>query len=222
MWLRVSALLVLTSLAVACSEGSADPTGTIGAGEGADTVQGAVEGLVDSINEPDFSAAGRLAVPNQAALASLAEGATFGTVAQALRDGDEEIAANFWSGFAQGAGSFLTGPIELSDVETVTESGVEFHRVDVTPSDGEDRSVLVREAGGYRIDLFASFGAGLADKMTPQVERLLTTQTADARLILARLQEVVPSLLMAAQLPGNTGDMAQQLLSLVELITRVG
>lgn len=222
MWLRVSALLVLGLLTVACSEDTADPGETIVPGEGADTALGAVEALVDSINEPDFATASRFAVPDQAALASLAEGATFGTVAQALREGDEEIAANFWSGFAQGAGSYLTGSVELSDAGPVTERDVEFHQINVTVADGETRSVLVRDVDGYRIDLFASFGPGLADKMTPQVERLLTTQTADARLILTHLQEIVPSLLVAAQLPGNTGEVTQQLLSLVEVITRVG
>lgn len=222
MWLRTSALVVLGLLAVACSGDTADPVVTVGPGEGADSALGAVEGLVDSINEPDFGAASQLAVPDQAALASLAEGATFGTVAEALRDGDREIAANFWSGFAQGAGSFLTGSVDMTDAGTLSEGDVDFYQVDVTASDGESRAILVREADGYRVDLFASFGPGLADKMSPQVERLLTTQTEDARLILARLQEIVPSLLAAAQLPGNTGEVTQQLLSLVEVITRVG
>ena len=222
MWLRVSALIVLGLVVVACSDDGADPVATVEAGQGADSALAAVEELVDSINEPDFANASRLAVPDQAALASLAEGATFGTVAGALREGDLEIAANFWSGFAQGAGNFLTGALELSDVGTLTERSIEFHHVSVTPADGERRSILVRDADGYRVDLFASFAPGLADKMTPQVERLLTTQTADARLILAHLQEIVPSLLVAAQLPGNTGEVTQQLLSLVELITRVG
>lgn len=222
MWLRISALLVVGFVVGACSGDAVDPIGTSEPGEGADTVMGAVDELVESINEPDFAEAGRLAIADQAAMASLAEGATFGTVAQALRDGDEEIAANFWSGFAQGAGSFLTGPIETSEAGTITERDVEFHQVIVTPSDGQARSVMVREEDGYRVDLFASFGPGLADKMTPQVERLLTTQTDDARLILAHLQEIVPSLLVAAELPGNTGEVTQQLLTLVEVITRVG
>lgn len=222
MWLRVSALLALGLLAVSCSDGTVDPVETNSLGPGADSALEAVEELVDAINEPDFAAAARFAIPTQAALAALAEGATFGTVAQALRDGDDDVAANFWSGFAQGAGSFLTDPIELNDEGTVTVRDVEFYEVSVTPADGEIRSVLVRESDGYRVDLFASFGSGLADKMTPQVERLLTTQTADARLILSHLQEVVPSLLVAAELPGNTGEVTQQLLTLVEVITRVG
>jgi hypothetical protein len=222
MSLRASAFALVVVLVVGCSDGGADTGETIAPDEGADTAIGAVEDLVASIGDPDFAEASRFAVPEQAALAALAEGATFGTVAEALREGDEEIAANFWSGFAQGAGAFLTGPIELSEEGTLTEQDVEFHRISVTPADGDDRSIFVLEDDGYRVDLFASFGPGLADKMIPQVERLLTTQTADARLILDHLQDIVPSLLVAAQLPGNSGEVTQQLLTLVEVITRVG
>jgi hypothetical protein len=57
--------------------------------------------------------------------------------------------------------------------------------------------------------------------MNGPVERLLTTQTAEARLILAELQEIVPSLLVAAGLPDTTPEMSQQILALVEVITRV-
>lgn len=219
---RARALLAICGLLLASCSGDADgPTTTIAPANGAASALAAVEELVAAINEPDFAAASRYAVPDQAALASLAEGATFGAVAQALREGDEEIAANFWSGFAQGAGAFLTGPIDLAESGATTEGDVEFYEVSVTPSDGEARTVLLRDVDGYRVDLFASFGQGLADKMTPQVERLLTTQTADARLILSRLQEIVPSLLVAAQLPGTTTEVTQQILTLVEVITRV-
>lgn len=222
MSLRISAILVVVVSLAACGGQTTEPDETVPVGPGADSALGAVEQLVDSINEPDFAAASHLAVPDQAALASLAEGATFGTVAEALRDGDGDIAANFWAGFAQGAGAFLTGSLELSESGSVTESDVEFYQVTVTPSQGETRSILVRDVDGYRVDLFASFGAGLADKMTPAVERLLTTQSEDAGLILTRLQDIVPSLLAAAELPGTTGEVTQQLLSLVEVITRVG
>jgi hypothetical protein len=82
--------------------------------------------------------------------------------------------------------------------------------------------MVLRDEDGYKVDLFASFGAGLAARMQGPVERLLTTQTAEARLILAELQEIVPSLLVAAQQPGITAEASQQLLALVEVITRVG
>lgn len=221
--MRVLAATLLASLLVsttACN-GQTDAGKSISAGEGAASPVAAVQGLVDAINSGDFPTASRYAVPGQAALASLAEGASFGEVAGALREGDEEIAANFWAGFAQGAGSFLAGEVTSEGEGTVEQEDVVFSQVTVSPQGEGDRQVLTRDVDGHRVDLFASFGAGLADKMTPAVERLLGTQTEDARLILVRLQEIVPSLLAAARLPGTTGAVNQQILALVELITRV-
>ncbi|MGB8361411.1 MAG: hypothetical protein WCE80_08440 [Acidimicrobiia bacterium] len=219
-WPRAETLLLVLIL-TACSGEKADPVASIPPGQGESSPVAAVESLVDAINVPDFADASRLAVPGQAALASLAEGASFADVAEALRSGDEEVAANFWSGFAQGTGSFLVGSMTAEDGGTYTESGVVFSIVDITPANGESRRVLLRDVDGYRIDLFASFGSGLADKMVAPVERLLSTQTDDARLILVDLKEIVPSLLAAAGQPDTPSEVSQQLLALVEVITRV-
>lgn len=214
-------LVVLLAM-VACSGQANDNGAPPVAEEGAGSAVEAVEILVAAVNVADFQAATRMGFPGQAALAALAEGATVGEVAHALADGEQEIAASFWAGFAQGAGTFLAGELAAVDGGTVTEGDVEFHTVIVTSEGEGGRTIVVRERDGYRIDLFASFGAGLADKMIVPVERLLRAQTDDARLVLAELQEVVPSLLIAATLPGTTSETSQNLLSLVEVITRVG
>jgi hypothetical protein len=213
----------MLALAVAsCAGGDADDAVVDGSGTGAETPVEAVEQLIDAINAPDFATAGRMAVPGQAALAALAEGAAIGDVATALRVDDPQVGVNFWSGFAQGAGSFLAGDVTAESGDVIEQEDVEFHVVTVQPAEGDSRTLLVREADGYRVDLFASFGSGLADKMIGPVERLLTTQTADARLVLSELQAVVPSLLVAASLPGTTAEASQQLLALIEVITRFG
>lgn len=222
MSLRLESVLVAILLIAACGAEPGQPVESIPRAPGAASPTDAVNELVAAINVPDFADASRLAMPGQAALASLAEGATFGDVAGALRDGDQEVAANFWAGFAQGAGSFLGGDIGVEDAGELTREDVDFHQVSVTTEDGGNRTVLVRESDGYRIDLFASFGAGLADKMIGPVERLLNTQGDDARVILADLRQIVPSLLAAAELPGTSADVSQRLLALVEVITRVG
>jgi hypothetical protein len=220
---RRSALGVVLALAVAsCGGGDADESVVDGSGTGAETPVEAVEQLIDAINAPDFATAGRMAVPGQAALAALAEGAAIGDVAAALRADDPQVGVNFWSGFAQGAGSFLAGDVTAESGDVIEQEDVEFHVVTVQPAEGDSRTLMVREADGYRVDLFASFGSGLADKMIGPVERLLTTQTDDARLVLSELQAVVPSLLVAVSLPGTTAEASQQLLALIEVITRFG
>jgi hypothetical protein len=222
MWLRAPSLVALVVLAAACGGDDPITEPTVAPGEGADSPVAAVEELVAAINTPDFAEASRLAVPGQAALAALAEGATFGEVARSLSEGDEEIAANFWTGFAQETGGFLTSEVGVVDDGTVDQDDVEFHTVTVTPSDGSARTIVVRNVDGYRVDLFASFASGLADKMAGPVERLLAAQTADARLVLAELQEIVPSLHVAASLPGTSPAASQQIFALIEVITRVG
>jgi hypothetical protein len=214
--------VALAVFVAACGGDGQVPDSTIAPGRGADNAVGAVEELVEAINTPDFANASRLAIPGQAALAALAEGATFGEVARALDEGDEEIAANFWTGFAQETGSFLTGDVSISDGGVVSEGDVEFTKVTVTPAGGNPRTIVVRDVDGYRVDLFASFGAGLADKMTGPVERLLSANTADSSLILSELRGIVPSLTLATSLAGGTPESAQQLIALIEVITRVG
>ncbi len=213
------ALLVVT--AVAC-RGAESADTSITRGPGAASAVEAVEELHHLLVDGDFAAASSLAMPGQAALASLAEGASSTEVADAVENGDEAIAANFWSGFAQGFGGVLSGEIAVDDAGPATNSGVEFHLVNVSPESGNARHLVTQDVDGHRIDLFASFGAGLADRLLSPVEILVDTPTGDNAVILAALQDVVPSLLLAASDDTLSPEARQNVLRLVELITRVG
>lgn len=213
--------LLLVVVVVACGGGSDEPT-PITSGPGAESPASAVTELASFLAEGDFQAASALAVPKQAALASLAEGATFSQVARALEEGDAAVAANFWSGFAQGVGEVIPAGVEVVNRGTVSQSGVEFSLVGVTPASGSERLVATREVDGYRVDLFASFAAGIAGRMLSPVEVMLSSTTDDAVLILGELQEIVPSLEVAASDQSLTPEAAQEILQLIELITRVG
>lgn len=220
-WAALTLVAACLTLAGACRSGTseADPDTP---GPGAASPIEAVQELVGALNDGDFTAASSLAVPGHAALASLAEGATFGQVAEALRADDAAVAANFWGGFAQGAGSYLTDSVEIEESGTVSSGGLEFHVITVKPPSEADREMLTRDSDGYRIDLFASFAPGLSQRMVGPVKRLLTAQTADSRLVLTELKNIVPSLMIAAERPDQPPDVVQSVLRLIELITRVG
>lgn len=215
----LSGVVAVVALTLAGCGGQGDAP--VVSGPGAETPQDVVTQLVDHLGTPDFEAAGELVMPGQAALASLAEGASFGDVADALREGDASVAASFWAGFAQASGTFLAGGIEMGEASIETREQVEFHLLPVRSEAGAERVLVMRELEGYRLDVFASFGAGLAERMTPAVERLLAAQTEDSRLILRHLGDQVPSLLQAASEPGLSGEAVQGLLRLIEVITRV-
>jgi hypothetical protein len=216
---RPSLILVFAIVMAACAGGAnndGDPVASPVAGSPSE----AVELLVEFLAAPDFDAAADLAVPGHAALAALAEGASFAEVAEALRSGDRAVAANFWAGFAQGSSNFLTGEIEVSDGARVVQSGVEFSVAEVLSTVGE-RRVYTSEGDGHRIDLFASFGAGLAPTMIPAVELLLSVRGEDSVLILAELNRIVPSLTVASRQEWIPGPVALDVVRLIELITRV-
>lgn len=224
--MRTSSLTVATALVTALVLGSCQSGDSGGdetpIGEGADSPQESVNLLVEALDDADFSAAASLAMPGHAALASLAEGATFGQVADALRTEDPTVPANFWGGFAQGAGAFLTDTVTIADGEIIERDELEFHVLRVVPESGDEREIVVRDHEGYRIDIFASFAPGLAERMVGPVERLLVAQTEDSRLILSELRAIVPSLIVAVERTGQPSDVVQSVLRLVELITRVG
>lgn len=212
-------ILVVSVLALASCGAPEDLEATLASP--AETPQEVVSQLVAHLAVPDFEAAGDLALPGQAALASLSEGASFADVAEALRRGDTAVAASFWAGFAQASEPFLSGQLEIGAASTETREGVEFHLLLVRSDSGGERVLVMREEDGFRIDLFASFGAGLAERLVSPVERLLTTQTEDSRLILRHLKDQVPSLMQATTEEGISPDAVQRLLRLIELITRV-
>ncbi|HWL48726.1 MAG TPA: hypothetical protein VNT92_02530 [Acidimicrobiia bacterium] len=213
-------IAVLVLALVACSGQGGSTTVTIG--EGASDPVAAIEDLQSLLAQGDFGAAGSLSVPGHAVLASLGEGATPSTVAASLEDGDGEVAANFWNGFAQGVGQTFAEEVTVEDLGTTSEEGVEFFVVGVTPEGGDQRLMVTRDVDGQRVDLFATFGAGLAEGMMGPVELLLGSSNEDSQLILSALQDVVPSLLVAANDESLSPDSVQRILQLVELITRVG
>lgn len=217
---RRAALTSLLMVVLACSGGGNTET-SITRGPGAESAAAAVEALSDLLIEGDFGGASSLAMPDQAALASLAEGATSGEVADALRTGDEAIAANFWSGFAQGFGEVLSGDFTVEEIGPETESDVEFFLVSVTPESGGPRRLVTQDVDGHRVDLFASFGAGLAERLISPIEILVDSPIGDNAVILGALQGVVPSLLIAASDETLGTEAIQAVLRLVEVITRV-
>lgn len=212
---------LVVALVASCGGGSADSIPTPNSGSGAESPESAVQKLLDRVAAADFDGAAGLAPPGQAALASLAEGAPLPDVVTGIESGDPQVAANFWAGFAQGAGGFLSSPMTITPGVEIEESGVVFHEVVLDVGGGAERSVYTIDVDGHRIDLFASFGAGLAPRMLPRVERLLDAGTGESRTILIELQTIVPSLMVAAHQSTQQPEAVQELLQLIELITRV-
>jgi len=188
---------------------------------GGETPEQAVEDLFALLSDGDFASAASLAVPEQSALAALAEGAAVEDVVSGIRDGDEGIATNFWTGFAQSIESFLAQGVDVVGSEAVSTEGVDFTIVEIVTGAGDIHHVATRDVDGHRVDLFATFGPALAGRLYPQIELLFETQSEDATFILSHMREQVPSLYRAVETPDLAPNVVQDLLQLIELITRI-
>ncbi len=215
---KLFAVAILVAGLVACS-GNDDPS--LQSGSGAETAEQAVEDLFSMLAAGEFGSAAALAVPEQSALASLAEGASVEDVASGLRDGDAGIASNFWSGFAQSIDSLLIGSVEVVGSSVTTTQDVEFTLVEIITGSGDSYHIATREVDGFRVDLLATFGPSLAGRLYPQIELLFDQPSEDASFILTRMRQQVPSFYMAAETPNLAPNVVQDLLQLIELITRL-
>ena len=219
--MRPSFVAIVGVLALIAACGGDDGSGAPDQGPPGDPVA-AVTMLSSALAEGDFLTAAELSVPGQAVLMALAEGATVSQVVRSLDEGGAEVAANFWTGFAQGAGGVLTLPLEVVESGTVTEGGLEYRRVSITPEGGEPRTLYLRDVDGWKVDLFASFAGVLSSRLQAASEVLVNSGNEDAIRILSALGDIVPSLLVAAGDPAATPGESQNLLKLIEVITRVG
>jgi hypothetical protein len=185
--------------------------------------EAAVRTLLVDIQAGDFEKAAALTDSEQAGLLTLAEGGDATDVVEALEDGGEAVAANFWSGFAQtlepGAEP-ENWPVDVG--EEVTEGDLVLVPVEVVPPGGEPRVFYLRRNGIWKVDMMATFGPILAQRLTAPVETLLSSANANASTVLSMLVESVPSLRVAAAHTELSPDTHQSLLALIERITRAG
>ena len=214
-------LLLVAVLVAACSSGpatdtSVGPVGDLGP-------EGVVRSLLADVQAGRYDHAASLTDAEQAVLLTLAEGADATDVTESLTDGGTAVAANFWSGFAQTldpAEDTSGWPVEVG--EEIEEGGDTFVAVRILPGEDDTRTLFLRRNGTWQVDMMASFGPILAERLTPPVESLLSSANANAASVLALLVDSVPSLQVAeanTELPPATH---QAVLGLIERITRAG
>jgi len=221
MSLRPWLILMLLVVAAACSPDSTPDSTTVPAG----TLdpEGVVRTLLADVQAGRFDHAASLTDGGQAVLLTLAEGADATDVTESLADEGSAVAANFWSGFAQTldpADDPAEWTVEVG--EEITEDGHTFVAVRVVPGEEEGRIFFLRQDGTWQVDMMATFGPILAERLTPPVESLLSSANADASPVLALLVESVPSLRVAAANTELAPATHQAALGLIERITRAG
>ena len=207
-------------IASGCFGDDTPPDTTLAAGLSPEEV---VTTLMDLIIQGRFEETGDLTDSAHAALLTLAEGADASEVVEAVEAGGEDVAANFWSGFAQTLDpGVAVDDFEVSAGEAVTQDNEEFVTVTLTPAEGDPRYFVVRRAEEWIVDLMATFGPVLAERLIPPIESLLSSAHADASKVLGYLAGAAPSLRVSTSRPDLPPEAHQSLLALIERVTRSG
>lgn len=213
-WWLAPALLVVA----ACFGDAGSPDTTLPAD--LDPV-GVVGALFAAIDEGRFDDTTALTDVEQASLVSLAEGADASEIVGALEEDADAVAANFWSGFAQTLDAdFDPDGVALEAGERIELEGRTWVPVTVRGVTDTDRIFYLRNDEGWKIDLMATFGHILAERLVPRVEALLSSANTNAATIIGLLRESAPSLQVAAQHPDLDLATHQALLALLERVTR--
>lgn len=213
--------MVVVVLLAACSSDPATDTSTGPTGDL--DPEGVVRSLLADVQAGRFDHAASLTDTEQAVLLTLAEGADATDVSESLADGGAAVAANFWSGFAQTldpADDPSQWSVEVG--EEISDDGKTFVAVRIATGEDDSRTFFLRRNGSWQVDMMATFGPILAERLTPPVESLLSSANANASSVLALLVDAVPSLRVAeanTELPPATH---QAVLGLIERITRAG
>lgn len=106
---------------------------------------------------------------------ALAEGATVEQAATIAKEEAVAVASNFWTGFLDTAGLGGTG---IGSIEAFTEGDTNFARLDLGAG-----SIVLNQADTWRIDVIASFGAPLAERLLSAVEVIVANRSSEADLL---------------------------------------
>lgn len=221
---RWPVLLVVVVLVVsACSSGATVTDTTIALDEPRDPVD-TVRLVLESVDGGLFEQAAALTDSNHAALLTLVEGADVTEVAEAIRSGGQAVTANFWSGFAQSLPEgFAPDTVGLTAGDEVAQGDKRFAPVMIDWDDGSaSQMILRREEDRWIVDMMATFGPILAERLIPPVENVLTSANPDAATVLGHLGDTAESLRYAVASSEMTPDTRQSVLALLERVTRTG
>lgn len=206
----------------ACTPQAAAPTVTVedvraGAVPGAADPESAVVGLVAALVDGDYERAAALTVDDQMVAIAVAEDSSVGALGAVLEDGGNDVAANYWRGFAKNLEDLLAvspSDITVGGVTEIDVEGVAFARVGLdVPVDTVRRRLIVRQGDGWKVDVVASFAPTLAGRLGRAADSLRADPTASH--VLEALAQQRLSLEGALAAGGFDAETAQMIRSAV-------
>lgn len=172
----IRVLLALVVVLAACGGPPEEPAAVPGSEtDGAASPESAVTSVMRGIAEEDGALLEAMTVTEQLPLVALVEGATPAEAAAALGFASEQVASQFWHSFADGIEDFLgasVADIRIGEVRPIDVAGARYASVEVMfPLDDAERSFVVTDRGGWRVDLIATFPGAFLPNIDTALDR---------------------------------------------------
>ncbi|MEX0698915.1 MAG: hypothetical protein WD651_05420 [Acidimicrobiia bacterium] len=206
---RASLVTLAAVLALAC-DADLTTTTTDAVSDGRDAAEVA-EALLEAMNTGDYSAAAALTFPDQMAWVVMAEGGSLTQAADLLDAGLEQVAANYWQGFAE------TTQLAEVAVRGVEENEIRGTRFAYVALNGRLRLIL-RNSDGWRVDVIASFAPTLVNRLIEAAQVVDANRGDQATTMREMLAAQRPSVEAASGQPGLPDDTRTDLLTLLEML----
>lgn len=206
---RVLLVTLAAVMALACdSDLTTTTANTVSDGREATEV---AEALLEAMSTGDYSAAAALTFPDQLAWVVMAEGGSLTQAADLLDAGLEQVAANYWQGFAE---TTQLGEVAVRGVEESEIRGTRFAFVSLN---GRLRLIL-RNSDGWRVDIIASFAPTLVNRLIEAAQVVEANRGDQATSMREMLAAQRPSVEAASGQPGLPDDTRTDLLMLLEVL----
>lgn len=169
------------------------------------------EAFLEALRVGDYGAGAALTFTDQLAWVVMAEGGSLTQAADLLDAGLEQVAVNYWQGFAE--------TTQLTDIEVrgVEESEIRGARFAIVSLDGRLRLIL-RNADGWRVDIIASFAPTLVNRLIEAAQVVEANPGDQATTMRGMLAEQRPSVEAASGQPGLPEATRTDLLLLLEML----
>jgi hypothetical protein len=209
---RVCAAAVAIALGTGCTPSRGLPATT--AVEGSVTAETVAVTVLDALAGANPGLAATHTLTEQMAWLAMAEGASLEQAAALLDSGADQVAVNYWTGFIE------SGALPAVVVDAVEEQGVGSHQFTVVRA-GDLRLVL-RGGSTWRVDVVASFGATLAQRLAEAAAVVAANRGEDAERLRLVLLDQQDSVAVAAADPSLTEPARQGLATLAEVLAEMG
>ncbi len=167
--------------------------------------------LLAALSSADFERASQLTVDDQMLSIAVTGNVPTDALQGVLATGGSDIGRNYWESFANNLEGFLgVGPDQVSTggITEIEVAGVSFASVQlIVPGDSIPRRLVVQQTNGWKVDVVASFGPALAQRLGRAAEAFRVDPSAAG--ILESLARQRPSLQVSLEAPGLDPETAQ-------------